>query len=509
MTNGLTKFDGSPLDTSLIAALQHFGLDSMTVVEKQSMRALIRRGHPFTVAEETAILDYCEQDVHALELLLPMILPHISLPHAIFRGRYTKAVARMEFSGQPVDLPTLDRLNAHWEELKLRIASDVEGQYQYGVYQGTHWSDRRFENLLTHLGILAEWPHVRRKDGTYSEHLSLDDDDTFKEMAARYPVLAPLRELRSILVRLRTLDLPIGVDGRNRCSLAPFRSVTGRNYPPVSEFIFGKPTWVRSLVRPEKDRAIAYIDWSSAEFGIAAALSDDPRMKEAYLTGDVYMAFAIMAGAAPPGATKRTHAAIRELYKTVVLGVQYLQTEFGLAKSLGISLWRAQELLDLHRRVFVRYWQWSEWMAQTATFSRQIETVFGWRMQLTSWTKPRTVSNFPMQANGAELLRWACCFATEEGIEVHAPVQDALLVGGQVDEIEDVVAVTKAAMAKACDLVLHGFILRSDVKIVRFPDRYVDERGAAMWDRIVRLLSEAEVKCLEGEECRAGAELIA
>jgi hypothetical protein len=148
-------------------------------------------------------------------------------------------------------------------------------------------------------------------------------------------------------------------------------------------------------------------------------------------------------------------------------------------------------------------------MAQTATFSRQIETVFGWRMQLTSWTKPRTVSNFPMQANGAELLRWACCFATEEGIEVHAPVQDALLVGGQVDEIEDVVAVTKAAMAKACDLVLHGFILRSDVKIVRFPDRYVDERGAAMWDRIVRLLSEAEVKCLEGEECRAGAELIA
>jgi hypothetical protein len=114
-----------------------------------------------------------------------------------------------------------------------------------------------------------------------------------------------------------------------------------------------------------------------------------------------------------------------------------------------------------------------------------------------------------MQANGSEMLRWTCCFATERGVEVQAPVQDALLVGGPVDEIEDVVTTTKQAMNKASDLVLDGFILRTDIKIVRYPDRYSDDRGAAMWGRVMRLLSEAEVKCLEGEECRAGAELIA
>jgi len=187
---------------------------------------------------------------------------------------------------------------------------------------------------------------------------------------------------------------------------------------------------LRSLIKPEPGRAIAYIDWISAEFGIAAALSDDARMKLAYESGDVYMAFAIDAGAAPVGATKHTHADIRELYKLIVLAVQYGQGAASLAKTLGVPQWRAQELLDLHRRVYGRYWQWSEWISQAATFGRTIETVFRWPIHVTARTKPNTISNFPMQSHGAEMLRWACTFATEQGIEVHAPVQDALLVGG-------------------------------------------------------------------------------
>ena len=43
----------------------------------------------------------------------------------------------------------------------------------------------------------------------------------------------------------------------NRCALMPFRSITGRNYPPSSEFIFGPSTWLRSLIKPEPGRAIA------------------------------------------------------------------------------------------------------------------------------------------------------------------------------------------------------------------------------------------------------------
>ena len=47
------------------------------------MRALILRGGPWTEDERTAILDYCEADVEALERLLPAMLPkHRSAPSA-------------------------------------------------------------------------------------------------------------------------------------------------------------------------------------------------------------------------------------------------------------------------------------------------------------------------------------------------------------------------------------------------------------------------------------------
>ena len=49
----------------------------------------------------------------------------------------------------------------------------------------------------------------------------------------------------------------------------------------------------------------------------------------------------------------------------------------------------------------------------------------------------------------------------------------------------------QAAMAKASRIVLAGFELRSDVKIIRHPDRYQDRRGAEMWETVMRLLGKA------------------
>ena len=41
-----------------------------------------------------------------------------------------------------------------------------------------------------------------------------------------------------------------------------------------------------------------------------------------------------------------------------------------------------------------------------------------------------------MQANGAEMLRIACCFGTERGVRISAPVHDAILIEAPIDEIE-------------------------------------------------------------------------
>ena len=42
-----------------------------------------------------------------------------------------------------------------------------------------------------------------------------------------------------------------------------------------------------------------------------------------------------------------------------------------------------------------------------------------------------------MQANGAEILRLACCYMIEAGIRVCAPVHDAVLIEAPIRKIEE------------------------------------------------------------------------
>ena len=48
----------------------------------------------------------------------------------------------------------------------------------------------------------------------------------------------------------------------------------------------------------------------------------------------------------------------------------------------------------------------------------------------------------------------------------------------------------REAMAEASRMVLGGFELRTDVKVVRWPERYMDERGAVMWEKVTRLVAK-------------------
>jgi hypothetical protein len=112
-TNGLD----TPAGNSLLGALTYFGLDGMGAAEKDSMRDLVLRGGPWSEMERTAILDYCEEDVAALERLLPAMLPGIDLPRALLRGRYMAAVAAMEHAGTPIDVSMLELFRRNWTRI--------------------------------------------------------------------------------------------------------------------------------------------------------------------------------------------------------------------------------------------------------------------------------------------------------------------------------------------------------------------------------------------------------
>jgi DNA polymerase I len=367
-----------------------------------------------------------------------------------------------------------------WRGIKAALIEEIDARH--GVYEGTSFRAERFAAYLAAQGI--PWPRLP------SGALALDDD-TFRDMARAYPVLQPLRELRHALGELRLEALAVGADSRNRCLLSAFRSRTGRNQPSNTRFIFGPATWLRSLIRPEPGTALAYVDFASREMGIAAALSGDEALLDAYRSGDVYLAFAKQAGLAPPAATKATHADVRDRCKAVVLGTLYGMGPDTLALRIGRPPCEARELLALHQATYRRFWRWSEAVVMGFELTRQIETVFGWPLHATLDWNPRTVMNFPMQANGAEMLRLACCLATERGLSVCAPVHDAILFEAPLGEIEEHVAALQACMREASRDVLGGLELGSEAKVVRWPERYADKRGEVMWDTVTRLLDAA------------------
>ena len=488
MTNGAVGYT-TRSGYGLLAAADAFGVTTMDTNHKTDMRELIMSGGPWSPEQQNDILEYCAHDVTITTNLFRQMWPKIAtdrlaLTQALLRGRYTVAVAKMEFAGTPIDTVLLTKLKSNWPELRLHLIKAVD--QDYGVYEGSTFKQSKFEHWVSAQAI--PWPR------TDLGKLRLDEA-TFRQMSKSHTQVAALHELRITLAQMRTLKLHVGTDGRNRTLLSPFASKTGRNQPSTTKFIFGNSAWLRSLIKPQKGFGLAYVDFSSQEIAIAAALSGDPKMWQAYNSGDPYMAFAIQAGLAPEGATKSSHKAIRNRCKQIMLGVGYGMGAEALALAAGIHRVEANGLLNNHRMTYRIFWKWAEANQMRALMGEPLVTPLGWKLQLRNDPDPndRSLLNWPMQSTGADIMRLAACMLTEAGIEVCCPIHDAFLVRFPLAEEIDVIAKTTKLMVDASAIVMGlGYACRVDADIVRYPDRYMDERGEKMFSTITRLLDTLE-----------------
>ena len=163
-----------------------------------------------------------------------------------------------------------------------------------------------------------------------------------------------------------------------------------------------------------------------------------------------------------------------------------------LALRIGQPVIQANVLLRLHQDTYRVFWRWSDAAVDYAMLHNKLWTVFGWTVQAGRDPNPRFLRNFLMQGNGAEMLRLACCMATEAGITVCAPVHDAILIEAPLERLDQIIEQTKAIMAEASAIVLDGFRLNSDADVICYPDRYSDERGVKMWETVTSILHQYE-----------------
>ncbi|MGH9542794.1 MAG: DNA polymerase [Terriglobales bacterium] len=498
---------------SILDAQDHHGIGHIDRDAKADMRQAAMAwynlpGH--AVDEREAMLAYCESDVAALADLLPQMLPELeTLPESqvLLRGEYATRVAQMEHLGVPINQDLYRKLDARWAEIRPRV---IAAKDKYGLFaHDGRFQSAAFERIVIERGAVDIWP--RTPTGQLARN-----DDALRWAANLFPWAEGVRACLATANSLARLGIPCAEDGRSRCAIRPYASKTGRNQPKGG-FIFAKPSFTRPLVRPRAGWALAYLDWCQQEHGIAAALSGDERMMAAYhAPTDPYLEFAIACGLAPGGATKRSHPRERAICKTVTLGLVYGQTEFGMAQRTGQAQGVMCRLIADHKRLYPKFWRMQERNVNRFLLGEPLRTPLGWELRR-DLDGERTALNFPMQATGADMLRAAIVNCLRRGIRVCAPVHDAILIEAPLVDIRRAAEVAQAEMAKASEVVLSGFRLKSDTKYVRSghvggygPDGawacrtcsdplclggdYHEEKDDAvkMWPEILRLLAATE-----------------
>jgi DNA polymerase I len=212
-----------------------------------------------------------------------------------------------------------------------------------------------------------------------------------------------------------------------------------------------------------------------------------------YREGDVYYGLAKMCGQTfglNRKQWKTEKPDVRQRMKPLQLGINYGMGVKSLARGLDRHPLIASEIIELHKRTYPRFWEWREDAAQRAMVERKMETVFGWPLHLSHSPNRRTLYNFPMQGNGAEMLRLAAWRLCEADIVPNMLVHDGILIEARnAEEIERTVEIMKAAGRDVCG----GFEIGVDVdQMLEHGARYQDKRAVAkaMWNTIMKALEE-------------------
>jgi hypothetical protein len=322
------------------------------------------------------------------------------------------------------------------------------------------WSYERFERYLVRKGI-RQWPRLE------SGRLDIDGD-AFRLMyhVSGMEALHALRDSLNVVVKA---TLPIGRDGRNRPSLFPFCTVTGRN--AHSKSLYNTHACMRSFMVFPTDTVGVYLDWRTQEVGVAAALSGDQALIDAYRPGDVYHALALVCGFTDdpdPAHWKQNNPETRNRMKRLQLAINYGMGVLSLAKGLNSHPLIASNIIERHRREYPRLWP----------------------LRLSTSPNKRTLYNFPMQSNGAEMLRLAAWRMCEAGIIPCMLIHDGLLLEARdIEQVERAKEIMRAAGRDVCDGLEIG--VDTDQELHNGA-RYRDKRPVAqkMWTTMMRTLQE-------------------
>lgn len=453
---------------------------------KDKMRDLIISSPRFfSDSEKEEILEYCASDVENLPKILSKILGHykkrLSSNHLsplpkemLLRGEYAARTAVMENHGYPIKREWVEKFVAALPEMIKSLQEDINSQFKLKPFK---WNNRQ-QRYSMNMTVIRSWVKkycddrnikwLKTKTGLLSiSHDAFEDKFHFRHDYPRNNFGAQILRFFKFRQSLNGF-LPKGKDAKNkevfldyvgtddfcRPYFGTYGAQSSRSQPKATSYIPLKAAWMRSFIQPPSGHVVCGIDYSSQEFLLGGLVSKDITMIKAYKSGDPYLFLAIQAGAAPLGATKKSHGKIREPFKSTELGVGYGMQSVSLADKLtqdtGV-VHTVEEAESLIRQREEIYWKNTEWRSLNLAEYREnghIKLPCGWYM----WgdnINDRSVNNVVIQGFAASILRKAVALAQDRGVNVIYTLHDAIYIMSKKENAKKEIDILWDAMHEA------------------------------------------------------------
>ncbi|NTV66263.1 MAG: DNA polymerase I [Chlorobaculum sp.] len=328
-------------------------------------------------------------------------------------------LAGMEHQGVSID-------TAHLEQCSLTVKRDLETLTGKIFDSAGETFNIDSPKQLGH--ILFEVLKLPPKKSTKTGYST--DVQVLEELAMLHPIASDLLEYRSLQKLKGTYieALPKMINpltGRVHTSFNQTVTATGRlsssnpnlqNIPIRTEL--GKEIR-RAFIPSSPDSLLLSADYSQIELRIAAELSGDPMLIEAFRNReDIHAATARVIFD-----TAEVTPDMRRKAKEVNFGVLYGIQPFGLSQRLGITQKEAREIIDTYMAKYPGMFSSLQTTIEEARKRGYVTTLMGRRRYLPDLGSPnanvrkaaeRVAMNTPIQGTAADIIKYAMCSVSRE-----------------------------------------------------------------------------------------------
>lgn len=425
---------------------------------------------PFSQVPVAQALDYGAEDAEVALLVFGLLEPklkesglwelylHLELPLA-------RCLAKMEFEGVLIDLPTLAVIQAGLEQDLVVLEKRI---YELAGHEFNL-------NSTQQLGVVL-YEEMGIEEGKKKTKTGFSTDASVLEaLAPTYEIASKLLEYRTKTKLINTYLSPLPElvspkDGRVHTHFSQVTAATGRlssknpnlqNIPIKGEE--GKR--IRSAFVAPPEMVLVSADYSQIELRFLAHLCEDPALIQVFGGDrDIHTETAAAIFHLEPGQVSSDQ---RRAAKAINFGIIYGMGAFRLAKEIGVGNAEAKRFIDAY---FARYPKIQAYMEETLTFAREkgyVETLFGRRRpifeinsknHLARTGAERAAINSRIQGSAADLIKRAmidCQREIDRGelkAKMILQVHDELLFEVDRSLVENEVPKIKRLMESAAQL---------------------------------------------------------